>query len=526
MPTSKSSAIPQLEQMKIFKMTKSHTKKVLSSQLIFKEENIMLNRKSAKFTEIQKKNSECIIRQPSKPLLTNQPQSGKFIANSNIAPSERSDKPNSMDKVRKTHVSSIKIIKPHMPTHKSNFECQGDFLKSGIPLADTMNTAKSLAPNVITGLEVCTEIASNKTVVHNTVTTVDTPINGIASNDTNYAPSATPSNITTLPSLGVLSQENTNLTASQEVKAKVKADRLAITSDVPPPQHEEVRNAASDMCSADKNGLHLRKQQSKHGDRYNHNYKIYDGKKYLGLLSLEPRQSAIRFMRLDFNPSKIGRESRKLVAQALRCLIGANTAEIISQSNITRFDIAVDLYDIDINDMLYFSSRPIHSSAWGKIFKNGKEVQYRIESQYLGSTESDLYFIVYDKRAERIAKSRGKDIPHESITRIEARVTPRITKGGVKTSLQLNNLELMNNPFSALSITSIPVPDADDGSFALFAYAAQHVGTHTALAMVKNPKKRSLYRKHLLGQAVSCWKSEEYWMRAIAALRKALTSLA
>jgi hypothetical protein len=231
-------------------------------------------------------------------------------------------------------------------------------------------------------------------------------------------------------------------------------------------------------------------------------------------------------MRLDFNPNKIGRAGCKNVAQTLRCIIGANATDIINQANITRFDIAADLYGIDINDMLYFSNRPIDASTWGKMFKNGKEVQYRLESQYIGSILSDLYFVVYDKRAERIAKSKGKDVPHNSITRVEVRVAPRIAKyEGSKTSLQLNNLELMVNPFDKLSITSIPVPDADDGGFALFVYAAQHVGAQTALAMIKNSKKRAEYRKHLLGQAASCWTPEEYWKRAIIALRKALASL-
>lgn len=480
----------------------------------------------AELAEIRKNKTSGLTRQPSKPLRTNQAHSGEFLPDSNAANSERSSKRPSAKNAKNTHVSRVEIIKQSI-THKSLSERQSVFLNTAIPPADTMNSSNTLASNANTDLEGRAEIASNKTVVHNTVTTVDTPINEVAANDTNFK--ATPViNMMTQSIRGVLlPNENTNLLLSPTVKAEVKIDRLTITSGIPLHLYDLVRKAAEDMCAADRNGLHLRKQRNKHGSRYNLNYMIYDDIKYLGFLSLEPRQSNVRFMRLDFNPSKIGHTACKIVAQTMRCLIGADATEIIRQSNITRVDIAVDLYGIDINDMLYFSSRPIDSSSWGKMFKHGKEVHYRLESQYIGSIKSDLYFKAYDKRAERITKSRGKDVPHKSITRVEAHIKPRITKlDGGKTSLQLNNLELMVNPLNKLSITGIPVPGADDGSFALFVLASQHAGAQTALALIKNPKKRALYRKHLLGQAVSCWTPEEYWKRAIIALRKALVSLA
>lgn len=473
------------------------------------------------------KNHPALVIKPSKPLRAKSPGIADFLLSANEQSFESQQEISRPIKPRNTHNPRANLEKQAKPQRNSISESQR-CISDGDAIIRNRQNSKFMQKNAThINAKSPAQRASNKQVVEHENSSAVTSKE--ASNDNDYKDSPSLVNVTTLPKQGVLIQnENTNLPISTIVKAEVKVDRLSTTNDVPPHQHEEVLKAIQDLHKADKDGLHLRKQKNKHGSRYNYNYKIYCGNKYLGFLSVSPLKSTDRFIRLDFNPSKIRQSECKLVAQAMRSIIGMNATEIINGASITRLDIAVDLYNIDINSQLYFSARPIDSSTWGKIFKHGKEVKYILESQYIGASGSDHYFSVYDKRAERIAKSGGKDDPGHKIVRVELRIKPRQIKGTLsnsKCSVQFDNLESMDNLFQKLCITEIPVPDDDDGQFALFAYAAQHVGAHTALAMLKNQKKRAEYRKLLLGQASSSWQPEKYWARAIRAVRKTLASI-
>lgn len=482
---------------------------------------------------------------PSKRLRAKCPEIAKLPTSLS---SQNSECPKGSSKVVKpenTHNARAKFEKQAIPRRNIFSQSQGCISDGDAAIRNRINSENML--NNAVQIEIkCPAIgASNKHTTDNsnpvatptkniqnvTGRAIPTSTNVDAPNDNGYKVNLSPVSVIPLPEQGVLLQnENCNLPISTKVKAVVLVDGLSMTNEVPPHQHEEALKAIEDLRKADKDELHLRKQPNKHGSRYNKNYKIYDGDQYLGFLSAEPLKKTDRFLRLDFNPSKILRSGCKIVAQAIRSIIGVNATEVINRANITRLDIAVDLHGIEINKLLYFSSRPIDSCTFGKIFKHGKEIQYhqRMETQCIGSTDSDHNFVVYDKRAERIAKSKGKDDPGHEIVRVELRIKPRQAKGpssNIKCSVQFDNIESFGNLFKKLGITEIPTPSKDDGQFALFVYAAQHVGTHTALALVKCSRKRGEYRKRLLGQAASCWKPDEYWARAIDAVKKTLASI-
>lgn len=491
------------------------------------------------------KNFPNLISRPSKPLSRKQSQSVQLRVSARRHNSESQQGISRAAKPGNTRSPRANFEKPAIPQRNSLSESQCCISDGDAAIGNRINLIKSQKNAVHIAVKRPAIRASNKhSIVNSNPTTKSTPngtskaipihISRDASNDNDYKENHSPVNVTTPPKEGVLLQnENTNLPISAKVKASIEVDRVSMTmiNAILSPQHkEEVLRAIEDLHKADKNGLHLKKQANKRGSRYSKNYKIYFGKKYLGFLSVDPLKRTDRFLRLDFNPSKIRRSGCKIVAQAMRIIIGVNAAEVINGANITRLDIATDLHHITINNTLYFSGRPIDSSTWGKIFKHGKEVEYhyRMESQYIGSIHSDQLFVVYDKRAERIAKSRGKDDPGHDLVRVELRITPRHAKdasSSSKCSVRFDNLAAMGNPFEKLGITGIPAPDNDDGQFTLFVYAAQHVGAQAALTMLKNSRKRADYRKRLLGQAVSFWKPDEYWARAIRSLKKTLVSI-
>lgn len=444
-------------------------------------------------------------------------------------------------KSKSSRFSRVKDKQRPNPTRNNNSGSQPRLLVDGAANVKARKFDLPPTHTVDKGLQHHAFGASNKGVVpSNEVTsnTLPTPHsapststrNG-ASNDAHYE-GDTPLNVISPHESGVLLRnENRNLPTGSTVKAKVKIDRLSLTLAIPPYLLDDVLKAARDLCKAEKDELHLTKANIKKGHRYNKNYYAYDGNKKLGLISLEPLQTkSIRFMRVELNPDKIGREGCQCFSHALRSIIGVNATKTINAANITRLDIAVDLYAIDINSLLYFSARTTASSSWGKIFKRGNQVMFRMGSQYIGALNSNLLIVAYDKRAEIIHSSKGEIIPGNNIVRVEFRIKPRQIKPGnssayAKCSVQFDNLESMGNPLQKLYITEIPAPKNDDGNFTLLVYAAQHVGAQTALALVKNPKKRAEYRKRLLGQAACCWKPEEYWLRAITAFRKTLQSI-
>lgn len=494
---------------------------------------------SPNYSGLRNKSCQELTVKPSKPIRPIHTKLDKLPASARGLNSESQAKHSESAKSRISRNSRGETVIPPISKHQYISESQHTLSEDDASNKMGRNLKNTHKNAVKTKYMLPKKPASNKTVVpHNTIPTVTsetvTITNEEASNDTNYEVTEAQPKIITLPIQGVsLPQENTNLTVSTKLKAAVKVDRLSITLDILSYQHDEVLKAAKDLCAVDKKGrhaLHLRKQPNKHGSRYKQNYKIYNSNECIGFLSLDPLQSTIRFIRLDFNPSKIRRAGCKIVAQAIRCLVGSNATEVINGANITRLDIAVDLYGIDINSMLYFSAHTTDTCTWGKIYKCGKQVMYRLESQYIGALKSNLRIVAYDKRAEIIKDSKGKIVPKKSIVRNEFRLKPRQikTKGSsssCKCSVQFDNLESLGNPMQNLHIIGIPIPDKDDGHFTLLVHAAQHVGAQTALAMLKNSRKRAEYRKHLLGQAANYWKAEEYWARAIRAVKKTLASI-
>jgi hypothetical protein len=235
----------------------------------FKKEFFMIQSKSAlsmsELAEQQKNKPKGFVRQSPRPLQKKQAQHVQLPKIASTANSERQEISFETKKVQNMRVLQRKGMQNPTSTREARSERQDSLLKNEgahVNLTDSSNTRVN---TVNTELEARPDIASNKTVVHKTVTTVDTPINEVAANDTNYE--GTPvTNIITQPPHGVsLPNENSNLTSSQLIKATLNVDRLTTTQYIPPRQHNEVLKAAADMCTADKNGLHLKEQQNKHG---------------------------------------------------------------------------------------------------------------------------------------------------------------------------------------------------------------------------------------------------------------------
>lgn len=102
--------------------------------------------------------------------------------------------------------------------------------------------------------------------------------------------------------------------------------------------------------------------------------------------------------RIEFNPNKCDLE-----------FVTGFIQEYMTSREVTRVDIAIDYYGVDISDYVVVTDRKV-STSWNY----GR----KLESVYIGSRSSERFYRIYDKRLE-ILEEEGYDIG-EDLTRCEA----------------------------------------------------------------------------------------------------------
>lgn len=110
--------------------------------------------------------------------------------------------------------------------------------------------------------------------------------------------------------------------------------------------------------------------------------------------------------RLEFNPGPLTKPQRKGVRRTLEQLFGDQARRLVTDSNITRLDIAVDVVGARVEDFLYAEGNHLVTAVF---FHDG-----RPQTLYLGG-----HAVVYDKKAE--LEKRGVTIEEEALLRIETR---------------------------------------------------------------------------------------------------------
>ena len=133
---------------------------------------------------------------------------------------------------------------------------------------------------------------------------------------------------------------------------------------------------------------------------YEWNYHLYGGS-----IIQERTEFNKTDVRIEFNPNRLKGEWYDGIIQFM------NTFKYVRP---TRVDIAIDLYNIDINDYIVMDD------------KGRKTVEYRggsgeLETYYVGAPSSDLRVRIYDKR-----KEQGQSEDKEAWWRVEAQVTGEV----------------------------------------------------------------------------------------------------
>lgn len=158
---------------------------------------------------------------------------------------------------------------------------------------------------------------------------------------------------------------------------------------------------------------------------YENNYRFYsktdDGKEFSFLISttpiLMPRQHqrcGSNYMKLEFNPNKVGYDGAKKIREVMEKLIGEKkTKEIASTCNVTRIDMCVDARK-DVSNLFPYYPRCKNMNIYMD------DVSKEITGFTLGSGKSQIRITVYNKKKE--LEKKGNFIIDGFLYRLEIRV--------------------------------------------------------------------------------------------------------
>lgn len=185
-------------------------------------------------------------------------------------------------------------------------------------------------------------------------------------------------------------------------------DKIAFTQ----PIDEDKRLALIDRINdPDFYGNYNRKVYGYNGGIYKNNYQFSIYNENTIKLSLYPKKKSNNFLRVEYNPAKLGKEGRKALREFLIKLLKVDVVKTIYfHAWVTRLDLTLDIYDMEPD--LYLHKNRVLQSVIIRDEDSGK-----ICSQILGSDESDCRITEYDKDLEQ-----GYDNNGNNYKRIEIRL--------------------------------------------------------------------------------------------------------
>ena len=264
--------------------------------------------------------------------------------------------------------------------------------------------------------------------------------------------------------------------ASTKLKQRLILDKVTFTF----PIDESKRMALLERINDPEfYGPYNRNVYGNTGGRYNNNYKFEIYQENTIQLSLYPKNKNHNFSRVEYNPTKLGKEGRKALRTFLIKLLGIDIVKTIYfKATVTRLDLTLDVFNMEPN--LYIHKNRVHQSVINRI-----EGSSNIESQIIGSDNSNCRVTLYDKHLEQ-GRQKGKN---DNYQRIEARLRKlNCTMAALSDDL-LVEIEALNF-FHADFLT--------DGRFTKkFKREAHAQGLNFALNTLTDDNKRRRYRRYL-----------------------------
>lgn len=201
------------------------------------------------------------------------------------------------------------------------------------------------------------------------------------------------------------------------------------------------------------------------------------------------------YLRLEFNPRKLGRKGLSKLHSVLISLVPDGWEFFIENGKITRIDLAVNVVGVRMDEFLFLPATGLISKHWTK--------DGFLETITIGLPQGNQT-LVYAKKKQRLAKKQPFLGP--STIRVE-RVLRKPSPG------KLLELGVLANPFAHMTLLpTLPQPPSDEKEWqwSMFKDSVKVRGLVNALKLLPE-NRRKKYRDHLKTQGVSWWDPQAIW---------------
>lgn len=287
---------------------------------------------------------------------------------------------------------------------------------------------------------------------------------------------------------------------------KPKIDRLAVTFPIPDGQtKKKIRDNLESLADGPGCPSVMKWQKIKDwgASRYTLSYGVDVGPGKRVLVQCTKGNTGVAFLRIEFNPDQLGLDGVMKFRDLLpEIMCGEVTYKnLASVGKVTRLDIAVDLVNIDLEDLLVTTSKP--GVSIGYFGLSGKA-----ETKYLNVNKKGSNLYVYDRKT-RLQKLQEEGIGAGSVfgdtkyTRVEVRTTsekPIIALPGFQNRLKRIDL---------IDIEAAEPPEGEH-HWKLFQDSCRYRGLAGALNLLPDGV-RGLYETAVKAASENLWKPEKLW---------------
>ncbi len=285
-----------------------------------------------------------------------------------------------------------------------------------------------------------------------------------------------------------------------------KIDRLAVTLPVLSVADQVKIRGRLESLSSDPNDPTLEQWGKKKGwgaGKYARSYGLNLGNGGRVLVQCTAGKGSVAFLRFEFNPDGVGTEGvaqfRDLLPE-ITC--GKVTYEMFANvGKVTRLDIAVDLINIDLEDLLV--STPKVGVSMGYFGLTGKA-----ETKYLSVNKKGSNLYVYDRRA-RLRKRQqdgigdGPEYGDAKHTRVEVRT---------KADKPIVALPALKNRLKRIDLVDIEAaePPEEQHHWQHFQDSCRYRGVAGALALLPDGV-RDQYEAAISAVSGHLWRPDKLW---------------
>jgi hypothetical protein len=281
-------------------------------------------------------------------------------------------------------------------------------------------------------------------------------------------------------------------------------DRLAVTYPVDDNEVREGIRTSLNLCaiSPDEKSFEYAKAASfKHSNRYQLSVDFVATNGHRALIQCDPKkgQSSAPFFRVELFPGIINKQGVKELNEALHYFSLGNIeySNLVKYGKVTRLDIAVDLVNIGIDQMVLSTA------------KLGKTIRFygltdKLETVYLAAKKgggSRLY--AYDRRQRMLDCDSEPEHGETPCTRIEVQT---------KSQKPIVELPELSNRLDVIDVRDLAVSEYPEEEYhwSLFEESCRYRGVDGALSFFPEDVRNS-YVAALANEQSEIWRSDKLW---------------